>query len=107
MQAAGRPRVQFSAAAIEALRQYRWPGNVRELGNLIERLSIQCGSRAVSVADLPPRYRPVDWIPGAQPPCEALVAATPAAAVLAPVFESLVHEIQPGLGEPSEPAERS
>src|SRR5271165_1649207 len=31
----GRPRVQFTAAALAALQAYRWPGNVRELGNLI------------------------------------------------------------------------
>ncbi len=101
--ASGRPRIQFSAAAIEALRCYRWPGNVRELGNLIERLSIQCESRAVTVADLPPRYRPADWTPGSQPPCESLVASTSAAAVLAPAFESLVQEIEAGFGEPLEP----
>jgi sigma-54 specific flagellar transcriptional regulator A len=53
--------VGFSAAAMTALRQYRWPGNVRELANLIERLSIQCPDRTVAVADLPPRYRPLDW----------------------------------------------
>ena len=52
---AGRPAVQFTAAALEALKSYRWPGNVRELANLIERMSIQCGTRPVAVADLPPR----------------------------------------------------
>ncbi|MFI4914593.1 MAG: helix-turn-helix domain-containing protein, partial [Steroidobacterales bacterium] len=57
----GRPRVQFTPAAIAVLKQYRWPGNVRELGNLIERLSIQCGERPIGVGDLPPRYRPPDW----------------------------------------------
>jgi DNA-binding NtrC family response regulator len=31
---------------------------VRELGNLIERMSVQCGARAVTIADLPARYRP-------------------------------------------------
>ena len=45
MPRAGRA-VQFTPAALEALKAYRWPGNVRELGNLIERLSIQCQSRA-------------------------------------------------------------
>jgi sigma-54 specific flagellar transcriptional regulator A len=53
--------VSFSAAAIAALQQYRWPGNVRELGNLIERMAIQCAGGCVRVADLPTRYRPVDW----------------------------------------------
>src|SRR5690606_3427514 len=63
--AAGRARVVLTAGAMECLEQYGWPGNVRELGNLIERLSITCGGRPVSVADLPPRYRPAGWEPSA------------------------------------------
>jgi sigma-54 specific flagellar transcriptional regulator A len=59
--AAGRPYVQFTPAALEALRSYRWPGNVRELGNLIERMAVQSGSRPVAIGDLPARYRPADW----------------------------------------------
>jgi sigma-54 specific flagellar transcriptional regulator A len=94
IQATRRPAVQFSPEAIDALKGYRWPGNVRELGNLIERLSIQCQSRAVGVADLPPRYRPAGWTPGAQPACETLLAAAPAAAVLGPALEALADEIQ-------------
>jgi len=57
-EAEGRPRVQLSAAALEALGHCAWTGNVRELSNLIERLSILCGTRTVEIADLPPRYRP-------------------------------------------------
>ncbi len=57
-EAEGRPRVQLSAQALETLAQCSWTGNVRELSNLIERLSILCGTRTVEVADLPPRYRP-------------------------------------------------
>jgi sigma-54 dependent transcriptional regulator, flagellar regulatory protein len=78
--AAGRPLVRFTPAALDCLVQHRWPGNVRELGNLVERLSILCAGRMVTVADLPARYRPVDWqadsardeIPAAlpQPACE-------------------------------------
>jgi sigma-54 specific flagellar transcriptional regulator A len=103
--ASGRPRVQFSAAALEALQRYRWPGNVRELGNLIERLSIQCVSRAVGIADLPSRYRPADWIPGSASPYETLLAAAPAASVLAPAMESMAREIEAGLShEPAQPA---
>jgi sigma-54 specific flagellar transcriptional regulator A len=83
---AGRPRVQFTPTALEALKGYRWPGNVRELGNLIERLSIQCQSRAVSIADLPPRYRPLDWTPAAQAETETLIASVPAMSVLAPAL---------------------
>jgi sigma-54 dependent transcriptional regulator, flagellar regulatory protein len=61
--AAGRPRVQLSAGALDCLLCHSWPGNVRELGNLIERLSILCAGRLVCAADLPPRYRPADWQP--------------------------------------------
>jgi sigma-54 dependent transcriptional regulator, flagellar regulatory protein len=60
--AAGRKQVQLSATALECLVRYAWPGNVRELGNLIERLSILCAGRLVTAADLPPRYRPRDWV---------------------------------------------
>ena len=89
IEAAGRPRVRFTAAALAALQRYHWPGNVRELGNLIERMAVQCGGRAVAVADLPPRYRPADWDPGNDtPPAEALIATAPAASVLAPALES-------------------
>jgi sigma-54 specific flagellar transcriptional regulator A len=90
---AGRPAVQFSAPAIEALKTYRWPGNVRELSNLIERMSIQCANRAVTVADLPPRYRPVDWNPVDEVTTDNLLATAPAAAVLAPALEALSREL--------------
>jgi two-component system nitrogen regulation response regulator NtrX len=36
----GRPHVEMTAEALEALRQYHWPGNVRELRNLVERVLI-------------------------------------------------------------------
>jgi sigma-54 dependent transcriptional regulator, flagellar regulatory protein len=88
-QVSGRPRVQFSAPALEALKAYRWPGNVRELGNLIERLSIQCQSRAVGIADLPARYRPEGWTPDSEPLCESLLAVTPAVGVLASAIAAL------------------
>jgi sigma-54 dependent transcriptional regulator, flagellar regulatory protein len=57
---AGRGRVMFSPATLAALAQYPWPGNVRELGNLVERMSILCPDRPVTIADLPSRYRPAD-----------------------------------------------
>src|ERR1700734_1557304 len=77
--AAGRPPVQFASATIDALKTYRWPGNVRELGNLIERMSIQCGARPVAIADLPARYRPPDWSSEAAAPlAEELIASAPA-----------------------------
>jgi two-component system, NtrC family, nitrogen regulation response regulator NtrX len=36
----GRPHVEMTQDALEALRQYHWPGNVRELRNLVERVLI-------------------------------------------------------------------
>jgi two-component system nitrogen regulation response regulator NtrX len=36
----GRPRIDMTDDALNALRQYHWPGNVRELRNLIERVII-------------------------------------------------------------------
>jgi two-component system nitrogen regulation response regulator NtrX len=36
----GRPRMEISEEALEALGQYNWPGNVRELKNVIERVLI-------------------------------------------------------------------
>jgi sigma-54 specific flagellar transcriptional regulator A len=59
--AGGQPAVQFSPAALTALRAYRWPGNVRELGNLLERMAVQYGGRIVGIAELPARYRPAQW----------------------------------------------
>ena len=36
----GRPRMEISDEALQALGQYNWPGNVRELKNVIERVLI-------------------------------------------------------------------
>ena len=36
----GRPRIEISDEALEALAQHNWPGNVRELRNLVERVLI-------------------------------------------------------------------
>jgi sigma-54 specific flagellar transcriptional regulator A len=93
---AGRPRVQFANTTIEALKAYRWPGNVRELGNLIERMSIQCEGRPVTIADLPARYRPLDWSAAADVGCEIaaeeLIASAPAISVLGPALEALARD---------------
>ena len=86
--------LRAAAPALEALKAYRWPGNVRELGNLIERLSIQCQSRAVGIADLPARYRPEGWAPGSQPVCESLIAVTSAVSLLAPAMAELEQASQ-------------
>jgi sigma-54 specific flagellar transcriptional regulator A len=90
--AAGRPRVHFAGATIEALKAYGWPGNVRELGNLIERMSIQCGGRAVTIADLPARYRPRDWSAAEAGGQEELIASAPALSVLGPALEALAGD---------------
>jgi len=85
--AAGRQHVQFSATALECLTRYAWPGNVRELGNLIERLSILCAGRLVTAADLPPRYRPRDWMPSPEADCQPAVLPEPLVpAAVAAVF---------------------
>jgi sigma-54 specific flagellar transcriptional regulator A len=99
--AAGRPPVQFAAATIDALKAYGWPGNVRELGNLIERMSIQCGARAVTIADLPARYRPADWsaeVPAAPAP-EELIASAPVVSVLGPALEALARDASAAVEE--------
>ncbi len=57
-------------------------GNVRELGNLVERLSILCAGRMVTAADLPPRYRPRDWVPG--PEADQVPAVLPVPEVAGP-----------------------
>ena len=54
----GRARMVFTDGALAALARHPWPGNVRELANLVERLSILQGGRAVEACDLPARYRP-------------------------------------------------
>lgn len=36
----GRPRMEITEEALDALSQYHWPGNVRELKNVIERVLI-------------------------------------------------------------------
>jgi two-component system, NtrC family, nitrogen regulation response regulator NtrX len=36
----GRPRMEITEEALDALRQYHWPGNVRELKNVVERILI-------------------------------------------------------------------
>jgi len=101
--AAGRGAVNLSVAAMECLNRHPWPGNVRELGNLIERLSILCGGRLVSAADLPPRYRPRDWAPdAANDHTPALPPAPPVTAQQPPAPVRLVKPALPAEPEISE-----
>jgi sigma-54 specific flagellar transcriptional regulator A len=92
-QAEGRPRVELSAQALEALAQCAWTGNVRELSNLIERLSILCGTRTVEIADLPPRYRPAQECGAPEAPVAAPSAEPPSDATAAALTEPQVLEL--------------
>ncbi len=53
----GENGIEFSAAAIDSLKQHDWPGNVRELANVVERLSVLHQSNCVDVSDLPANLR--------------------------------------------------
>ena len=44
---------EVTPEAMEALVAYRWPGNIRELKNVVERVVLKTGGRAVRYADLP------------------------------------------------------
>jgi len=48
----GDEAVEFSPAALQALREYDYPGNVRELENIIERALALCTGGIVTPADL-------------------------------------------------------
>lgn len=45
-------RLEFSAAAEEALFQYGWPGNIRELENTIQRATLICEDGRIKPVDL-------------------------------------------------------
>ncbi len=90
--AAGQPPVQFSAAALAALRAYRWPGNVRELGNLLERMAVQHGGRVVGIAELPGRYRPAQWEASEAASEPVMIASIAAPDLLAPVLDAALDD---------------
>ena len=51
--AMGRPPMQVSAAALDALRRHSWPGNVRELQNAVERAVVVASGTVIEAKDLP------------------------------------------------------
>ncbi len=52
-----RDMLSISSQARELLLKYSWPGNVRELENFMERMSILCDSKTVTLEDLPDKIR--------------------------------------------------
>jgi DNA-binding NtrC family response regulator len=48
----GRPGVQLSRGALEALRSYSWPGNLRELRNMLERAVLRAEGPEIHSSDL-------------------------------------------------------
>ncbi len=48
-----RPVPRLSAAAVEALKEYRWPGNVRELEHFMERTALLSGGGEVTALRMP------------------------------------------------------
>lgn len=51
-QRAGQGNVEFSPAALDALRNYRWPGNVRELKSVVERALLISEGPVIEVSAL-------------------------------------------------------
>ena len=66
-QRAGEGNVEFSPAALDALRNYNWPGNVRELKSVIERALLIGEGRVIEVSalNLQPSSAPPEAIPPA------------------------------------------
>ncbi|MBL8747840.1 MAG: sigma-54-dependent Fis family transcriptional regulator [Planctomycetes bacterium] len=54
----GAPSARIAPEAAAALAEYDWPGNVRQLENVVERMVVMAGERAMlEVGDLPPEIR--------------------------------------------------
>ena len=72
----GRPVMELTDDAVEAIRLYPWPGNLRELRNAIERAVILAPGEHITRADLPADLR------NDMPPGLDRTDATPAGAPL-------------------------
>jgi NtrC-family two-component system response regulator AlgB len=53
----GRPRKEFTPAALAAMQRYQWPGNLRELRNVIERAVILAPGEKIDLNDFPDNLR--------------------------------------------------
>lgn len=100
---AGRERLAFAPAVLDALRAYDWPGNAREMKNLVERLHVLVQGGRVALGDLPPDLlclgatpdRRRSAAPSARPPAEQTAARSIAsleAAELAALRDALDAE---------------
>ncbi|PKL49111.1 MAG: hypothetical protein CVV42_07185 [Candidatus Riflebacteria bacterium HGW-Riflebacteria-2] len=47
----GRPKLELSSAALEALQKQEWPGNIRQLKNALERAVVMSDGRVLEPAD--------------------------------------------------------
>ena len=101
VQAAHRRALRLQPETVTALQRYRWPGNVRELANLLERLSVQGDGSPVSIADLPERYQPADWVPPVEVADAQLCSASLAVARLQDPLAELKNlaDDEPSLAE--------
>ncbi|MGN7612434.1 sigma-54 interaction domain-containing protein [Magnetococcales bacterium HHB-1] len=60
----GRPSPRLDPELTDfLLNRYRYPGNIRELKNIAKYISVIAGSEAVTLQDLPRRYRMVHTLP--------------------------------------------
>lgn len=62
-----KPVKEFTAEALDALRNYHWPGNVRELRTAIEHAVVLCRGEKVSSRDLPANVRNISATVAADP----------------------------------------
>ncbi|MDA3895591.1 MAG: sigma-54 dependent transcriptional regulator [Desulfobacteraceae bacterium] len=54
----------FSDDTLERLESYKWPGNIRELVNVIERGTILCQGKQLTLRELPPHITDLNQLSG-------------------------------------------